>query len=137
MFTIETWILTSCGQNLYSTLLLAPMAYSKCQVEAYVKNLQSINDPFTASSIKLAVCSTPRMLLRNTWITIPSKTKRKPQSILQFLHSPYCIWQRNSFSLLNLFILRLQNLLGNLPPWHRPLVASKQETRENYYYHQL
>lgn len=44
-----------------------------------IKKVQSINDPFVASSVKLTICSTPWVLLGNTGITIPPKPMRKVQ----------------------------------------------------------
>jgi len=57
----------------------------KNKYEPRIKKVQSIDEPFAAVTVKMAICSTPWVFLGNTWITIPSKPKRKAQCILQSL----------------------------------------------------
>lgn len=42
--------------------------------QTLVVEAESIDDPFAFCLIKLAVSSTPWMLLRDTWVTIPPKS---------------------------------------------------------------
>jgi hypothetical protein len=52
-------------------------SWYKSQNEHDLENIQSINDPVPFGAVKLAINSTPWMLLRNTGVTIPAKSKRK------------------------------------------------------------